>query len=145
MPNAELARLISEGMRDGMIHPGDPSRDVPARPIAFPVFRSQGQPKEVADLIDATVKQLGEAVVHLIETRGETALVPISEYENLKGLSDEPPGQRTVVVHCHCDAKRADPLIVLSVDNRDHVTVPGQQLIANLSQREAECPHGRKR
>lgn len=145
MSNQKIAALITDALVESrLVHPGDPARDMPARQIVLPIFQAEGQPKEVADLMAQTAKFLGEAIVHLIETEGETSMVPTGQLEEMRiATTPEKPGRRVVKVHCRCDADRGAPLAVLTVDSSDRVVIDGKQLIGALHQRAAEHPHGR--
>ena len=144
MSNQKIAALITDALVEGrLVHPGDPARDLPERQIVLPIFQSEGQPKEVADLMSTTAKFLGEAIVHLIETEGETSMVPTGELADMRvATTPEAPGRRIVKVHCRCDTDRSMPLAVLTVDSSDRVVIDGKQLISGLHRRSAEHPHG---
>lgn len=145
MSNQTIAALITDALVSGrLVHPGDPARDIPPRPIVLPIFRTDGLPKENADLVSATAKFLGEAIVHLIETEGGVGMAPHGELEDLRSLATpEAPGRRRVTVVCKCDPSRSNPLAVLTVDGSDRVVIDGRQLIGALHQRSAEHPHER--
>jgi hypothetical protein len=143
MPNPAVAALITEALvSNRLVHPGDPSKGVQPRPIVLPIFRPDGQPKEVADLMSATAKFLGEAIVALIETEGGMSMVPTAELAEVRALAEpEAAGRRIVRMVCKCGA--GDPLAVFAVDSRDVVVVDGKQLLSALAQRSPEHPHGR--
>jgi hypothetical protein len=84
MPSPKIADLIASKLRDGIVHPGDPAKNVQPRTIALPFGMRAGQPQEMLDLMDATTTMLAEAIVHIIETDGDTALVPRDELEVLQ-------------------------------------------------------------
>jgi hypothetical protein len=145
MSNAKIAALITDALVEGrLVHPGDPASDLPPRQIVLPIFQSDGQPKEVADLMATTAKFLGEAIVALIETEGETSMIPTAKLDEMRvATTPEKPGRRVVKVHCRCDADGSMPLAVLTVDSSDRVVIDGKQLLGALHQRSAEHPHGR--
>ena len=143
MPNPRIAQLISERLRSGLTHPGDPAHDVPAKQLVLPFGRQAGMPEEMTRLVDATVKQLGEAIVYLIESEGESAIVDRLVYEDQQAQLMPPPVKRVIPVHCRCDKRWTDPLMMLSVDARPRIIVDGAQLIEQLSKRDVNCPHGR--
>lgn len=143
MTNRKIAAMITDALVEGrLMHPGDPARNMPARPIILPIFRTEGLPKENADLVTATAKFLGEAIVHLIEVEGGMSMVPTNELVEMRELTTpEAPGRRNVTVHCTCDPDRSDPLMVLRIDSSDHVTIDARQLIGVLRERSVEHPH----
>lgn len=140
MPNKKIAELISNGLRNGLVHPG---RDGgPPTPIILPLFRTAGMPPEMGDLVNETVTLLGEAVVALIEGEGGSEIVDREEVAEFR-IADEAAPQRQVAVHCRCDKKHADPLAILTVTNSPYITVDAKQLIKGLGVRSIECPHRR--
>lgn len=141
MANDEkIAKLISEALRGGLVHPGDPENDVPPVPIALPFSNRPGQPKEMTKLMDGTVKLIGEAIVHLIKTKGETELVPANEVGQLRQTAGEfEPA--SVKIHCRCDTTRTNPLGVAYMTHPKELVLDGQQLISGLTQRAVGCPH----
>lgn len=144
MPNQKIVDLLANKLREGITHPGDPAREIPPRVIQLPVFRTVGLPKEVADQVDATVKLLAEAVVHTIEVDGEGEIAPKVELANMRANADNARADlRMVAVHCRCDGRREDPLVMLTVTNESQVVVDGKQILGALVTRSVECPHGR--
>lgn len=76
-----IAELISQGLAEGLDHPGQDG----AGPITIrlPLFRMAGQPPEITQQVENTVTMIGEAIVHLIVTKGESVIVPRTEYDAL--------------------------------------------------------------
>lgn len=138
MSNAKIADLIASKLRDGVVHPGDPAKDVQPRTIALPFGMRAGQPQEMLDLMDATTTLLAEAIVHIIETDGDTALVPNDELAAMQAAV--PDKGATIPVFCRCDPKGA-PLALLPMTHPDRVVMDGGALIHALSKREVACPH----
>lgn len=142
MANVRIAGLIAKKLREGIVHPGDPERDMPPRPIMLPFTHAPGRPQEMNDLLDETVKVLSEAIVHIIEVDGNVEMVDHTEARAMrKALGQGPEGPQAVPLHCHCDSQRVDPLAILTVDDPDVVLVDGAALIRGLSRREVKCPH----
>lgn len=141
MPNKHIAELISKHLAEGIVHPGNPEADQAPMPILLPAFRTAGMPKEHTELVQTTVKILGEAIVHLIETEGESVIVPRDELAQLRTAVDGvDPHARSVAVYCRrCDRPRSNPLAHLVVD--DPILIDGRQLIGMLAKREVDCPH----
>lgn len=77
-----IAELISQGLAEGLDHPGQDG----AGPITIrlPLFRMAGQPPEITQQVENTVTMIGEAIVHLIETKGDSVIVNRADYEALK-------------------------------------------------------------
>lgn len=145
MPNQRIAALISAKLRDGLTHPGDPARDVPARPIALPFGKTAGMPKEMVDLVNTTTDLLAEAVVHLIETEGACELVPRDEAVTMRrAIGEGPPAALTLPVHCRCDRDLRDPLVLLKPPTNDRIVIDGPALLEGLRVRGVECPHTRE-
>jgi hypothetical protein len=138
MSNPHIAALIASKLRDGVVHPGDPAKDVQPRTIALPFGMRAGQPQEMLDLMDATTTMLAEAIVNLIETDGDTALVPNDELAAMQATT--PDKGATIPVFCRCDSKGA-PLMVLTMTHPDRAVIDGATLIHALSKREVACPH----
>lgn len=79
-----ISELVSQALVDGLEHPGEPGTDQLPVTIRLPLFRIAGQPDEMYQQIQGTVKLIGEAVVHLIETKGESVIIPKAELDALK-------------------------------------------------------------
>lgn len=79
-----IAELISEALAEGLEHPGDPGSDQLPATIRLPLFRLAGQPPEMYEQIQGTVKLIGESIVHLIETKGESVIIARIELDALK-------------------------------------------------------------
>lgn len=143
--DVRIAELISARLQSGLVWPGDPDKELPPKPIILPIFRTVGQPQEVADLVNETAKMLGEAIVHLIRSDGGMELVPADsmtahrtreERAEVAGVASRP-----TPVHCRCDVDFNDPLMILTIDDGPRIVTDGGQLIAGLSRRGVECPH----
>lgn len=144
MPNQKMAELLARKLREGITHPGDPATQMPPRVIALPVFRTAGLPKEVAQQVDVTVKLLAEAIVHTIEVDGEGEIAPRAELESMRAnAEDAAQDLRMLAVHCRCDGRYQDPLLMLTVTNESHIVIDGKQVLGALQQRAVECPHER--
>lgn len=141
MPNRQIEELIAERLRTGIVHPGDRGRGIAPTPIALPFGAKPGMPKEMADLMDGTVKLLAEAIVHTIEKDGDCEIVPRSEVRGLRRAVGDEPIRAMLPVHCHCDTTLSEPLMVLTVIDPEHITVDGPALITGLAKRKSTCPH----
>jgi len=138
--NQELADNLAAKLRKGVMHPGDGKQQKPWG-MVLPFFRTAGKTEEEAALADQFSQSLAEAIVNEIESDYE--LVPKDEYARLDDVARNASnqGDRTVMVHCRCDTRRSDPLMVLTVGPGSEVVVDGKQVIKNLAQREIACPH----
>jgi hypothetical protein len=136
-----IAELISGKLVAGLVHPGDDKR--PAMTVALPVFRTTGLPEEVVKQVNVTVQMIGEAIVHLIETEGESVIVKRTELEQLQysAAPNADMKRQATPVHCNCDRNYSDPLMVLTVNGSRRIVVDGKQLLEGLSKRSIECPH----
>ena len=76
-----IAELISQGLANGLDYPGK-GEQLPIT-IRLPLFRMAGQPPEITEQVENTVTMIGEAIVHLIVTKGESVIVPRTEYDAL--------------------------------------------------------------
>lgn len=139
MSNQRIADLIAKALQEGFIHPGDPDKGIPETPILLPFKPSPGMPKEMGDLMSGTVKLLSECIVSLIETEGDSDIVPKAEVRTMRHAFNPGDAAPRMPVYCHCD--KIIPLMVLSVRDPAHVVVDGRSLIRGLSTRGAQCPH----
>lgn len=139
---SDLAALIARKLSSGTLtHPGDPANNVAPRVITLPFSMKAGQPKEMQDLMDATATMIGEAVVALIETEGDTELIPHDEADAMRVAGGDTPGEgSTVAVHCRCDP-RGTPLLVFTMTHPDRAVVDGPSLLRALGKRTVHCPH----
>lgn len=139
MPNPELAALIANALQNGIMYPGDPERRIAPRPIMLPFKPSAGMPQEMADLMSETTRQLGEAIVHLIETTGDSEIVPKAQIRSLRHAAGAETARQPVMpVSCrHCDTT----LMQLTVDDPASVRIDGRALLRNLRKLDAKCPH----
>jgi|SRR5215207_7455329 len=145
MPNPQIERLLADALRTGLTHPGDPDRRIPPKPIVLPFGHAAGRPKEMNDLMDATVKLLSEAIVHHIETEGDSEIVPREEAIAMRrAVGEGPPAPSATPVFCKCDHDRKDPLALLTITSPDYIVIDGPALIGGLTKRNVKCPHGRE-
>lgn len=79
-----IAELISQALADGLDHPGNLEADQLPTTIRLPLFKLAGQPPEITELVENTVTMIGEAIVHLIETKGASVIIPRPELDALK-------------------------------------------------------------
>lgn len=143
MPNQRIAELISVKLPE-LTHPGDGNGA-----ILLPVstFRTAGLPPDQADQFarDAGYpsadipKLVGEALVHLIETDGDSEIISKAELNQLRAAAAiaEPQRHRQVQVHCYCGT----PLFRAHIRDfdTDKPKVSGSELIKAMAQLSPEC------
>lgn len=135
-----VAELIADRLRKGLIHPGDPDREIPPTPLKLPFGPAPGRPPEMEKLLDRTVTLLSEAIIHTIIVDGDCEITPRAEAKSLRIAAGDKAGAPNMVpIHCHCD--RVNPLAVLTVTDPDNIVVDGRTLLSQLARREAKCPH----
>lgn len=143
MANETIAMMIAGGLQAGLVHPG--SENEKSMTLGLPAFRTAGMPEQVRTQVELTVKLIGEAIVHLIETDGHSEIVDKDELAQLRRTNDRATGvdrgPQIIPVHCRCDNAFTDPLMLLTIDGSPHVVIDGRPLIQGLSYRSAECPH----
>lgn len=136
LSHTDLAALIAQRLRDGLMHPGDGRNPVL---LSLPVFRTNNQPPEVARHVATTTTMIAEAVIALIEGEGGCVIVDKHDYEDLQGNAGG--GSRVVPVHCRCDRTRSNLLMLLTVSDKPRIVLDGHQLITGLARRDPHCPH----
>ena len=146
MPDPRMAELLTAKMIEGMIHPGTPENNYEKRPVLLPFRYTSGMPKEYADQMKATAKLWAEAILHTIETDGESEIVHRTDAASRRNTVERVQNSawsRNVPVHCRCDTDYRDPLLVLKITDDPHTVVNGKQIIKGLSKRSPDCPHQR--
>ncbi len=131
MPNAPIAQLIAQHLPAGLPHPGDPTTGQPPVNLPLPAFRTTGMNAELAEQINNTAVLIGEAIVNLVETKGDSEIVSKAELQKLR-TADIPDGQPTPIL---CMACRQPMLWVQLTDGPAYVS---PWLIAGVN---AHCPH----
>jgi len=84
--NTAIADLIANKLTNGLPHPGNIEAGEEPVTIRLPLFKMASMPAEMYQQVEHTVKMLGEAIVHVIETDGDSEIVKKSE---LQALRDE--------------------------------------------------------
>lgn len=142
--NQAAADFIAERLPKGLIHPGDPERKLPPKPLMLPGLSSTGIPQEMlqhfaheAGLPGHDAPQLwGEAIVHTIETgfHGGSEIIAKSELAQLRAeaatLEDQPAAGASVNVYCRCN--KTEPLLTLTI-GRPMVITDGQLLAQRIA------------
>ena len=130
--------MITNGLINGLPHPGDPSDGSQPHAIVLPVFNTVGQPPEVVEQTTGMAKSLAEAIAFLIKSEG-FSVVETQELDSLRSSHEPTKEQRTVSVYCRCDA--ANPLLMLSITNSPKVTIDGRSLLSSFRTKSTDCPH----
>lgn len=130
MANTAIAALIAQRLPNGLIHPGKPDGSQPARALPLPGLNSTGIPADQAKqfaneagLPASDVPQLiAEAVIHTIETDGQSTIITNTELDALRqAAADAPTGARVIEVHTSCP--QATPLLELTIDKSSRTTI----------------------
>lgn len=143
MPNAAIAQLIADKLPD-LTHPGDGSGA-----ISLPVstFRMSGIPPEMAEQFardagypSANIPLLiAEALVHLIETDGDSTIVRNTELAEMRAAQAlaEPQRNKQVEVRCHCGTTLFGAMF--KDFDTDKPRVAGPELIKAMRTLGVEC------
>jgi hypothetical protein len=97
MANDTISSLIASNLKAGLPHPGYVEQNIPPQVIHFPGMNHRGIPQQVLDHYAREAglpssdlpKLIGEAVVHLIETQGNSEIVTKTELESLRKAAEE--------------------------------------------------------
>lgn len=153
MPNEPIVELLARSLADGLTHHGDGKPFV----LPLPTFRTSGIPPEMAQHFAAeaglpstdVAKLTAEAIVHTIETNGDSEIVPKAEINALRAQAAgvEPPA-RMQALELHCNAcfnavigggAGGGMLFDFAVPNKPKINV--KNLIIALSNLQPDCPH----
>jgi hypothetical protein len=129
MPNDAIAQLISKHFPLGLPHPGDLARKQPPILIQLPAFRTAGMQPELAKRVTNTLKLVGEAIVNLVETVGDSEIVSKKELAQLRAPK---PGEPTPVLCRNCRS----PMLWLNIVNGRATVTP--ELLSGVN---IDCPH----
>lgn len=128
MPNPQIAQLIADHLHTGLPHPGDGQQPVT---LPMPAFRTTGMPPQLAEQITATRRMLGEAVVYLIETAGNSTIITNTELETMTAATQE-PGTPQPITCTLC----GNPIFYSTINNGRITATP--QAINTIN---TTCPH----
>lgn len=140
--NMAAAELLASRLPEGLDHPGDTAADRPAFKVQMPGMRSTGMPNEMqaefaqeAGLPSNDAPLIfGVAIVNTLEQAGYT-ITRTAELDELKAEAAEAPSKaRIVKVFDRTDSTRKQPLLELTVTNRDFVTIDTRLLRQVLNQ-----------
>lgn len=79
-----ISELIAQGITEGLYHPGDIQNGQAPAPMQMTMFNTVGKPPQVREQIESAAKMFAEAIVYLIETKGESEIIPRAELEQLR-------------------------------------------------------------
>lgn len=139
--NHRAVALLAERLPNGLVHPGDPNSNQPAKVIPLPGLSNLGMPPgmaehfaEEAGFTNDAPKMIAEAIVNALESGG-FAIVAQAELEQQRaGLAtpaDANPAAPSVAVYCACNRK--EPIFSVSV-GRAMVVTSGKALRARLDE-----------
>lgn len=146
MANERIAQLISKGLREGMMWPGDPENNIPPKMLQIPAFAAvAGVPEEMTRLIRSTADMIGEAFVAIVEAEGIelTSAERMDVVRTNEQREDGVWAGRPLPVHCRCDKDFTDPLMFLTVRGSQRIVVDGRALLRGLQHRAVQHPHKR--
>lgn len=136
-----IIQRLKGRLREGMVHPGDPERGIPATPIMLPFKSIAGRPQEMDDLLDQSAELLAEMIVFTIREDEDVEFTPRADAAAMRVAAGDDLGVRNVPMFCRCDKKMQAPLAVITVTDPDRLVINGPQLLRGLHQREVACPH----
>ena len=143
MSNPELVKLIAERLPSGLLHPGDPTNNQPAKLLPLPGLRSSGLPPELAEEfakaagfpVSDVPKLIAEALIHLIETDGQCTIVLNRQLAEQQAQTTTPeqanPSMPTIQVYCQCNPR--DILIKIAA-NRHRIAISSQSMKQRIEQ-----------
>ena len=119
------AELIATNLQ-ALPHPDGTPRQLPG-------FSTKLLPGNLQDQIQQTAKDIGEAVINLLQINGYHVVTDAE----LKQADDEAPPP-VANLHCGmCDTR----LLQLNIANPQRVVTNGKLFLEGLAQRSTECPH----
>lgn len=140
-PRERANQLIAQHLPNGLVHPGDPDANQPARALPLPVLGMSVIPEEQARYFareaglpaQDTPKLIAEAITHLLDQHG-IELVDRGELARLRESAATPseadPVAPTVKIFCRCNHET--PL--LSVDpGRARIVMNGARLKQHIN------------
>ena len=98
-------------------------------------FQTGLLPDALREQVTRTADDIGEAIVHLLETSGY-AIVRADEIP----AATDAPAQAPEVAHLHCRACDTR-LLSLNLTTPQHIVTDGPTLIGALARRKLACPH----
>jgi hypothetical protein len=145
MINQRAVDIITKGLTNGVIHPGDSSKNQPAKMLMpLPGFRNAGLPPgqaaafaNEAGLPDSDAAKIyAEALVATLEAEGTLGDADQGEIDQLRAQVATPqeasPTAPEITVHCACNGQKA--LLVVPVGNRAKVTIDGGMLKRHMGE-----------
>jgi len=119
MTNSPIAELIADHLPKGLPHPGRPETHESPRLLPIAGFRTAGMAPEMVQHVEDTAQCVGEAIVHLIETAGESVIIKRDELDKIRA-DDTGPGESLPVLCRVCN----EPIAFLKVTNGRALVLP---------------------
>ena len=135
MATEQVFEKITNGIRTGLPHPGNPDTDQPPMTFVLPGFDGKGLPPELGEHITATARMVAEAIVALIEADNE--IVPTAEIARLRRIAADAP-QRNILIVCR---KCSQPLVAFVYNGDSQISVDPKPMLTTLANRNSACPH----
>ena len=135
MATEQVFEKITNAIRTGLPHPGNPDTDQPPTTITLPGFNGKGLPPELGEHITGTARLMAEAIVALIEADNEIVL--IEEIARLCRVTADAPHQNISIVCRKC----GQPLVVFLSNGDPQIAVDPAPLLTRLAARDPACPH----
>ena len=121
------ARLIADNLA-ALPHPDGTPRQLAG-------FSTRLLPDAMRDQVDQAAVQIGEAIVHLLETNGYRIT---SGDEPAPESADNAANPDVAHLHCiNCDKR----LLSINLTNPEHSLTNGRLLLSGLAALSPECPH----
>lgn len=119
---ANVVEHLAARLATGLIHPGNPDTQQPAKLIALPGLSSTGIPPEMAQHFaneaglpaNDAPKLVVEAILHLLDTELGLELIPASELRQLRAQLAEPDTSTGAPINIHCRCNPTDALLTVS-------------------------------
>jgi phage gp45-like len=136
MSNQKAADLIAANLGQ-LVHPGDGQSPAVVVPLAG--YRTAGMPPEMADMMNANAKLIGESIVYLLESNG-MQIVATSEIDQVRAaFAQQPPATQPVKVSCQACTNM---LFTFTMDNTTVTgSVNGPYFLQQMRNLNEACPH----
>lgn len=125
-----------------LMYPGD-EKSKPF-PLVLPMYRTDGQDPDATEATMTIAKLHMTAIVHLIETDGDSTIVPNAELAQLRAAAaaNEQLRHRQPTIYCQCGTSLGR-LNITDFDT-DHPKVYGPSFIKHMHGLSPECAVGHR-
>lgn len=135
------AEHIAARLAAGIVHPGNPETNQPAKLIALPGLSSTGIPPEMAQHFaneaglpaNDAPRLVAEAILHLIDTELGLELIPTNELRQLRAQVAEPDTSTGAAINIHCRCNPRQPVLTVT-GRRAAIMTNGPALRQRLDQ-----------